>query len=129
MSQIESPLPQQERLPHSTYGLASFILACFAIAMCCAVVGIFAYKDVLETYIPHNWGQGGDPDPLLSTVESIFRFVALSSFVAAFAALMLGIAGLCQPRTCKAFSLWGLLLSMFPCGFWVFIIMAARAGF
>jgi len=127
MSQVESPLPQQERLPHSIHGLASFILACFAVAMCCVVWGIAANHEILETVFPHNL-QENDPAPFISTLDIIAGFAGLSSIVAAFAALMLGLAGLCQPCTCKAFSLWGLLLSMFPFGVWVFIIMGARAG-
>ena len=128
MSQSESEQPHKERLPHSIWGILSFAFALFAIGMFCLTPVLFAYEEVLNELIPHNWGQGGDPDPLLPTGWLTACLPMLSSFPLALLAFVLGIVGERQPHTREVFAIWGLVLSLLPFIGFVLICMAARAG-
>ena len=118
MSQSESEQPQKERLPHSIWGILSFAFALLAVAANCLTFVPVEYREILNELIPHNWGQGGDPDPLLPTGTLIAGFLVLclllGSILLAFLAFVLGIVSVCQPHTRKVFAIWGLVLSLLP---------------
>ena len=133
MSQSESEQPQKERLPHSGWGILSFWLALLAVAANCLTFVLVGYEEIFNEFIPYNWGQGGDPDPLLSTGTLVAGFLVLclilGSILLAFQVFVLGIVGVCQPHTRKVFAIWGILLSLFPLITWFLVIpMATRAG-
>ena len=128
MSQIEPEQPSKERLPHSIWGILSFAFALFAIGAICLTLVLYEYRESLDDFIPHNWGQGGDPDPLLSTGEVIAAFLMLSSIPLAILACAFGTTGVCQDHTRKAFAIWGLILSTVPFIFFAFVFIGARAG-
>jgi len=129
MSQSESVQPQKERLPHSGWGIISFWLALLAVAANCLTFVLVEYGGFLNELIPHNWGQGGDPDPLFPTGCLIAFFPALCSFPLSFLALVFGIKGMEQSHTRQVFAIYGVFLSLLPLITWFLVIpMAARAG-
>ena len=125
MTLMEPEQPQKERLPHSIWGIISFAFALFAIGAICLTFVLYEYGD---EFIPHNWGQGGDPDPLLTTGELIAIFLMLSSIPLALLACAFGTTGVCEPYTRKVFAIWGLILSTVPFIFFAFVFIGARAG-
>jgi len=129
MSQSESEQLQKERLPHAGLGCLSFVVALFAVGAFCLTPVLIKYEVVFNEFIPHNWGQGGDPDPLMTTGDLITVCPMLSSFPLASLAFALGIAAVyCQPHTRKVFAIWGLILSTVPFILFQLICMACRAG-
>ena len=129
MSQSESEQPHKERLPHSGWGILSFWLALLAVVANCLTFVLVAYGGFLNEFIPHNLGQGGDPDPLLPTGDLVAFFPALCSFPLSFLALVFGIKGMGQSYTRQVFAICGILLSLLPMVTWFLVIpMAARAG-
>jgi len=110
MSSSESPLPQKERLPHSKWGIVSFILPfIFAIAfivyaiICDVLHNPDKCPDCLDDWCFHS---------LVIAVHVTFGFC-----VASAVPFILAIIGLCQPRTRKIFSILGLCLSALPVAF------------
>ena len=128
MSQSETDQPQKEKLPHSGFGILSLAFALLAIGAICLTIVFAEYEERLGEFIPHNWGQGGDPDPLLPTVALIAALLMLSSIPLAILACAFGTTGVCQPHTRKVFAIWGLILSTVPVIFFAFVFIGARAG-
>ena len=124
MSSSESPPPQKERLPHSCAGCLSFAIAIFAVTAVCIGYGIGFFAD----FIPENWGQRDDPDPLLSTAELIFVSAVYSSIIATLLAFVLAIDGLLHARTQKVYSIWGLVLSVLLLILFASVIISASSG-
>ena len=94
MSQIEPEQPQKEELPHSVYGVVSLNLAL------CAIVLPFIYIAVCI---------GFGLVPPMTRVIFALHLICMVSF--GTAALILGIVGVCQPRTRKVFSVLGIIFS------------------
>ena len=136
MSQIESDQlaemfvspPQKEQLPHSGCGCFSFVFAFLAIVMICGAFSIVFFEATLERFIPRNWGQENDPDPLLSTLDLAAGLGVFGSLPMAGLAFILAICGLYHPRSRKVFAIWGLCLSILPFIIFAYIILGARAG-
>jgi len=93
-----SSLPKWERLPHSLYGILSFVLALVAVMGCFVMLCINAYIDVDETLV---------------------GLFFLASCFSAMCALAFGIIGLCEPRTKKIFAVCGIVFAS------IFLLSAA----
>ena len=106
MSQSEIKQPQKERLPHSIWGILSFWLALSSFVVYCAITGVFMYLNLTS------------PEPVIPSEiwdKNVFlQWVGVGYSLALFAAFILGIVGVCQPRTRKVFAYWGLFLSVLP---------------
>jgi len=109
----ESPLPQKERLPHSKWGIFSFVLALFSI-----------FSFIL--FIPFVIISAGLMSGGLLT-PSIRHFIGNlwmgGSLFSAMAAVIFGIIGICQPRTPKGFSICGILLPVPLLLFYIFSLI------
>ena len=102
------PPPQWERLPHSMWGIASFAMSLFFAFVLFALVCVCGY---IMTVNPEAADQ--DPPHLGLALAGLGLFGAC---FAQLAALALGIVGLCQPRTRKAFSIFGVFFSIMSIG-------------
>ena len=113
MSPSESPPPQKERLPHSKWGIASFVLAILS------PIVFFVVICRLTFYID---GMLPESHPLVNVFIS-YWYLGLCFFN--FAALVFAIVGLCQPRTRKVFPICGIVFSTLPILFFATIIVFA----
>jgi len=93
MSQLEyAPPMEKERLPHSACGILSFRLAAWSVLIWVALV-----------FAPYFWHD-------LSLVSH--SIVWLICPMMSLTAFVLGIVGLCMPRTQKGYAVLGLFLSL-----------------
>ena len=97
-----TPPTEKERLPHSRWGIASFVLGLLLpVVLLVIFCGLFIYVASFST----------DPTarrifPVLTNI-GVFGYIFVSS-----AAFILGIVGICQVRSRKIFAVAGLLLSI-----------------
>ena len=102
------PPPQWESLPHSKWGIMSFVLSLFFAFTLFALVCVCGY---IITMNP----EAADQDP----PHLGLALAGLGLFGACFAqlvALALGVVGLCEPRTRKAFAIFGVFFSIMSIG-------------
>ena len=100
---VFSPL-QWERLPHSTCGVLSFILSLFFAFTLFVLVCVCVYI-ALEN------PEAADQDPPHLGL-ALAGLGLIGACFAQLASLVLGIVGLCEPRTRKGFAIFGVFLSI-----------------
>ena len=129
--------PQPE-LPHSLWGVASFGLALLSVfgsfmllGLCMLIISSDPELQVI-TKDPDGFAQKmeNDPDSIPDFVNSpALAWIALIGLgmlacgFAQFIALVLGVVGLCQPRTRKVFSICGIIFSSAPFLFFMGLIV------
>jgi len=102
---------QQERLPHSRWGILSFRLAIYSLVFFCVLSGIHICQIVVDPETYRNSGTWYQEAPLSFI---IVVFGTWACFLSALAAFILGIVGVHQRRVRKIFSVCGILLSLHP---------------
>ena len=114
----EAPPPtQKERLPHSRWGIASFVITLNA-TIILLVLGIY-HSYVCATIvqiIPNDV----EFDRILYREQGIFViFIGIGYVCLNLVAFMCGVVGIQQPHTRKVFAILGLCLSALPFILWI----------
>jgi len=109
MSQVESPKPTKERLPHSRWGSLSFALAILSIGVFCVSFAVHAY--LIITVPGFHPPQNSNHEYPTWRFVMLFGSFYLGCMFVSFVAFVFGIIGVSQSHTRKVFAIWGMLLS------------------
>ena len=90
-----APPPEKERLPHSRWGIASFVFV-----LCAHTALVLLYFFLYWMLFDY------------SMIVFVLLFGLYVNFVVSLATLIFGVIGVCQLHTRKVFSVLGIILSL-----------------